>query len=183
MLDHDEEDGHDVDEPTSSGSDDELDNDEMVAFSHDEGIQESAYDTGSEDDDDDDEIKDMVSEDVDGGNSLDDDDEDMNDDIDEEEEEESEDEVEGEENEDEVKEEAIDNGNRDNECGLKESRGKKRKLSNFDKQVIDADTSLRALKRLAGTTLVTTLSDSPDGILSNEDFKRIKELKVFNFFI
>ncbi|KAH7515628.1 hypothetical protein FEM48_Zijuj10G0046600 [Ziziphus jujuba var. spinosa] len=175
LLDNDEEDGHDVDDATSSGSDDELDNDKMVASSDDEGIQESAYDSGSEDDD---EIEEMVSEDDDDGHNSLDDDEDEDDDIDEEEEAESEDELEEDENEDEMKEEAIDNDNMDNECRVKESKCKKRKLSNFDKQVIAADTSLRALKRLAGTTLVTTSSDSPDGILSNEDFKRIKELKA-----
>ncbi|KAF3431148.1 hypothetical protein FNV43_RR25878 [Rhamnella rubrinervis] len=176
LLDHVEEDGDNTDEHTSSGSDDEHDIDEMVASGDDEGIQESSYDTGSEDDD---EIKDKVSEDEDGGNNLDDDDDDNNVlyDEEEEEEEESEEEVEGEEgeeNENELKEEAVES----NENGLKESKAKKRKMSDFDTQVTAADTSLRALKKLAGTKLGTTSSDSLDGILSNEDFKRIKELKA-----
>lgn len=51
---------------------------------------------------------------------------------------------------------------------------KKRKCADFDGQLIAAETSLRALKRLAGTK---------DGILSNEDFKRIEEHKVLHFFI
>lgn len=180
------EDGDNADEHTSSGSDDEHDIDEMVASGDDEGIEEPSYDTGSEDDD---EIKDMISEDEDGGNSLEDnddnnvlDEEEEDDDDseeDEEEEEESEEEVEGEENENELKEEAVES----NESGLKESKTKKRKMPDFDTQVIAADTSLRALKRLAESKLGTTSSDSPDGILSNEDFKRIKELKVFNFII
>lgn len=181
LLDHDGEDGEETDEHTSSGSDSEHGNDDMVASSDDEGIQESSDNSQSEDDD---EIKDMVSEDEDGGNSFDDGDDnvlDDKDDGDEDEsddsEEESEEELDGEGNE--LKEEAIEN----NESGLKESKARKRKMSDFDRQVIAADTSLRALKRLAGTKLGNTSSDFQDGILSNEDFKRIKELKVFNFFI
>ncbi|XP_065875920.1 uncharacterized protein [Euphorbia lathyris] len=56
------------------------------------------------------------------------------------------------------------------------SKGQKRKLSDFDGQVIAADTSLRALKRLAEEKLNDTSSDLTDGILSNEDFRKIKEL-------
>ncbi|KAJ1392857.1 hypothetical protein SESBI_35442 [Sesbania bispinosa] len=41
-----------------------------------------------------------------------------------------------------------------------------------------ADTSLRALKKLAGTKVGHALPESKDGILSNEDFQRIKELKA-----
>lgn len=41
-----------------------------------------------------------------------------------------------------------------------------------------ADTSLRALKKLAGTKMEVVPSHTADGILLNEDFQRIKELKV-----
>uniref|UniRef100_A0A2P2IYR4 Protein SDA1 n=1 Tax=Rhizophora mucronata TaxID=61149 RepID=A0A2P2IYR4_RHIMU len=58
------------------------------------------------------------------------------------------------------------------------SKGSKRKLSDFDGQLIAADTSLRALKRLADEKLKCASSDSLDGFLSNEDFQRIKELKA-----
>nr|POF20875.1 hypothetical protein CFP56_42742 [Quercus suber] len=67
---------------------------------------------------------------------------------------------------------------RDNETGGRESKAKKRKLSDFDGQLVAADSSLRALKRLAGVTMGQTSPDSTDGILSNEDFQRIKELKA-----
>ncbi|GMN64494.1 hypothetical protein TIFTF001_033568 [Ficus carica] len=67
---------------------------------------------------------------------------------------------------------------KDGESSLKDSKARKRKLSDFDRQLVAADTSLRALKKLAGTTLVSTSSDSTDGILSNEDFRKIKELKA-----
>ncbi|KAK7819495.1 protein sda1 like protein [Quercus suber] len=67
---------------------------------------------------------------------------------------------------------------RDSETGGRESKAKKRKLSDFDGQLLAADSSLRALKRLAGVTMGQTSPDSTDGILSNEDFQRIKELKA-----
>ncbi|XP_010248735.1 PREDICTED: protein SDA1 homolog isoform X2 [Nelumbo nucifera] len=55
---------------------------------------------------------------------------------------------------------------------------RKRKLLDLDGQLNVADTSLRALKRLAGAKMGRVSSDSTDGILSNEDFQRIKELKA-----
>ncbi|OMO81536.1 hypothetical protein COLO4_23531 [Corchorus olitorius] len=60
----------------------------------------------------------------------------------------------------------------------KMSKAGKRKLSDFDGQLIAADTSLRALKRLAGAKTSHASSDTTDGILSDEHFKRIKELKA-----
>ncbi|KAI4310374.1 hypothetical protein MLD38_035356 [Melastoma candidum] len=51
---------------------------------------------------------------------------------------------------------------------------KKRKCADFD----GPETSLRALKRLAGTKLSLPPSKPEDGILSNEDFKRIEERKA-----
>ncbi|CAI9093320.1 OLC1v1028793C1 [Oldenlandia corymbosa var. corymbosa] len=53
----------------------------------------------------------------------------------------------------------------------------KRKLSDFDEELNAANKSLRALKKLAGTRTNDT-ADADDGILSNEDFQRIKELKA-----
>ncbi|KAF5443050.1 hypothetical protein F2P56_035643 [Juglans regia] len=66
---------------------------------------------------------------------------------------------------------------RDCKTGGSESNAKKRNLSDFDGQLLAADASLRALKRLAGVTMGHFPSESTDGILSNEDFQRIKELK------
>jgi protein SDA1 len=60
---------------------------------------------------------------------------------------------------------------------LKDS-AKKRKFSDFNDQLTAADSSLRALKKLAGTTMEDAMLEAEDGILSNEDFQRIKELKV-----
>ncbi|KAF5175194.1 Sda1-like protein [Thalictrum thalictroides] len=54
---------------------------------------------------------------------------------------------------------------------------KKRKFCDVG-QLSAADTSLRALKRLAGETMQPISSDSMDGILSNEDFQRIRELQA-----
>ncbi|KAF4378705.1 hypothetical protein F8388_006156 [Cannabis sativa] len=62
--------------------------------------------------------------------------------------------------------------------GHKDSKGKKRKLTDFDRQLVAADTSLRTLKRLAVATTANTSPELEDGILSNEDFKRIKQLKA-----
>ncbi|EPS67162.1 hypothetical protein M569_07614, partial [Genlisea aurea] len=75
-------------------------------------------------------------------------------------------------------------GNEEEEEGIgvdnTESSGKKRKLSDFDRQLDAARSSLRALKRLAKTAEDgdDVSLHANDGILSNEDFQRIKELKV-----
>ncbi|KAM3337374.1 protein SDA1 isoform X1 [Capsicum galapagoense] len=58
----------------------------------------------------------------------------------------------------------------------KESQGIKRKISDID--VNAASNSLRALKKLAGAKMENNSLNMEDGILSNEDFKRIKELKA-----
>eukprot|EP00262_Sarcandra_glabra_P008535 TRINITY_DN2205_c0_g4_i1.p1 TRINITY_DN2205_c0_g4~~TRINITY_DN2205_c0_g4_i1.p1 ORF type:complete len:823 (-),score=204.45 TRINITY_DN2205_c0_g4_i1:71-2539(-) len=59
-----------------------------------------------------------------------------------------------------------------------ESKAGKRKFFDYDGELNAVDTSLRALKRLAGVKMAHTPSDLTDGILSNEDFQRIKELKA-----
>lgn len=179
LLDQDDEDSDDMDELESSGSGDDHEH-KMVASSNDEDNQESTHDTGSEDDD----VKDdLVAEGEDGTNSVDDSDDDVSiDDDDEDEEAESSDEEVEESGEEEIETEEMeqidDRETKDGESSLKDSKARKRKLSDFDRQLVAADTSLRALKKLAGTTLVSTSSDSTDGILSNEDFRKIKELKA-----
>ncbi|GAV59789.1 SDA1 domain-containing protein/NUC130_3NT domain-containing protein [Cephalotus follicularis] len=60
----------------------------------------------------------------------------------------------------------------------KVSKAKKRKFSDFEGQLLAADTSLRALKRLAEAKMESESLDTTDGILSNEDFQKIKQLKA-----
>nr|KYP75742.1 Protein SDA1 isogeny [Cajanus cajan] len=79
--------------------------------------------------------------------------------------------------EDDVSEHEDDDGNVKLKNTLEDS-GKKRKFTDFNGQLIAADTSLRALKKLAGTKMGDVLPEPEDGILSNEDFQRIKELKA-----
>ncbi|KAL9288781.1 putative SDA1 domain-containing protein [Arabidopsis thaliana] len=57
------------------------------------------------------------------------------------------------------------------------AKGKKRKLVDFDASLLAADTSLRALKRCAEAEREQTSFAERDGILSNEDFRKIKEVK------
>ncbi|KAK7270830.1 hypothetical protein RJT34_26287 [Clitoria ternatea] len=60
-----------------------------------------------------------------------------------------------------------------------EEASKKRKFADLSGPLMIADSSLRALKKLAGTTGGDDQPESKDGILSEkEDFKRINELKV-----
>ncbi|XAR48128.1 hypothetical protein NMG60_11030845 [Bertholletia excelsa] len=65
-----------------------------------------------------------------------------------------------------------------NESVTRETKVQKRKFADFNGQVNVADTSLRTLKKLAGAKKQPLPSDRTDGILSNEDFQRIKELKA-----
>ncbi|MQL68154.1 hypothetical protein Taro_000425 [Colocasia esculenta] len=69
---------------------------------------------------------------------------------------------------------------KEDEEAIKEEKsdGRKRKFSDYMEQLNATDKSLRALKKLAGMKMVSTPSDMTDGILSNEDFQRIKELKA-----
>ncbi|KAF7124102.1 hypothetical protein RHSIM_Rhsim12G0038300 [Rhododendron simsii] len=66
----------------------------------------------------------------------------------------------------------------DTESGEKKYKAPKRKYSDIDQQLNAADTSLRALKRLAAGKREHELAGTTDDILSNEDFQRIKELKA-----
>ncbi|KAL0732783.1 hypothetical protein Bca4012_008993 [Brassica carinata] len=58
------------------------------------------------------------------------------------------------------------------------AKGKKRKIVDFDANLLSADTSLRALKRFAEAKSEQTSLDENDGILSNEDFRKIKDLQA-----
>ncbi|KAK6160301.1 hypothetical protein DH2020_003682 [Rehmannia glutinosa] len=91
------------------------------------------------------------------------------------------DEEESEEDADEEHEESslleTDASKKDADVDSDKSKEKKRKFSDFEGQLNAANKSLRALKKLAGAT-GNASSDTNDGILSNEDFQRIKELKA-----
>lgn len=60
----------------------------------------------------------------------------------------------------------------------RKSKGGKRKFSDFEDQLNAANRSLRALKKLAGSRMGEASGTKEDGILSNDDFRRIKELKA-----
>ncbi|KAL3835631.1 hypothetical protein ACJIZ3_010367 [Penstemon smallii] len=66
---------------------------------------------------------------------------------------------------------------KDADVDKNKSKAKKRKFSDFEGQLSAANRSLRALKKLAGETSNVS-SNTDDGILSNEDFQKIKELKA-----
>ncbi|KAI3516159.1 hypothetical protein L1887_15070 [Cichorium endivia] len=108
-----------------------------------------------------------INEEGDDEDNDDDDDDDM---------ESEEDEVSEDDNDDDVDGMSIDSR------GSEKRQGQKRKFAEFDVELDGANQSLRALKRLAGAKLeneaLETTTDEIDGILSNEDFQRIKELKA-----
>ncbi|CAL1359935.1 unnamed protein product [Linum trigynum] len=59
------------------------------------------------------------------------------------------------------------------------SKSNKRKRSDVDEKLLaSVDSSLRALKRLAEEKFKPQQDEGEDGILSNEDFRRIKQLKA-----
>uniref|UniRef100_A0A9I9DS88 Protein SDA1 n=1 Tax=Cucumis melo TaxID=3656 RepID=A0A9I9DS88_CUCME len=76
-----------------------------------------------------------------------------------------------------MSDEIVETGSLEATTSSQDSKPKKRKHSDFDQQLVTADSSLRALKRLASTA-VEKSSEPTDGILSNEDFQRIKDLKA-----
>jgi protein SDA1 len=63
------------------------------------------------------------------------------------------------------------------------SKAQKRKFHDYIGQLSSADASLRVLKRLATAKKAEVPSDETGKILSDEDFKRIKELKVCGFWM
>ena len=182
----DEQESSDSDDSIGSGSDNDQEND-LMSINDDEAGENQSDNTGS--DDDEANKNDVGSEDEDEINSdcktgvrdADDDDvEDMGDDL---EVSEQADEEDGEVSEHE-EDDDLQSSSDDESVGTKSRKkdsAKKRKFTDFNGQLIAADTSLRALKKLAGTTVGQALPESTDGILSNEDFQRIKELKVSSF--
>lgn len=122
-----------------------------------DGGSEFNSEIGDEDDDDDDDDTQMGSEEEDEV-SEDENDDDLSSDDD-----------------DDVK--SIDGMSIDSK-GSEKARGQKRKFVDFHIELESGDQSLRALKRLAGAKLGNAALDATDGILSNEDFQRIKELKA-----
>lgn len=165
LLQHDvEDDSGDSDGSDKSGfidSDNDEDNNEDTAVSSDEENQLSSDFSGSEDEDDEDEKEDEESD-----SGINDDEEDA------------------EENEELEETDGFyidhESNSAESKTAVKDTKSRKRKCSDFDGQLIAAETSLRALKRLAEVKMGNTTSDT-DGILSNEDFQRIKELKVKYF--
>ncbi|CAA6655585.1 unnamed protein product [Spirodela intermedia] len=87
----------------------------------------------------------------------------------------------GDDNDDDGKDENSDDGDDDKdgdeETKVGKPKGLKRKFSDYEAQLDVVDQSLRTLKRLACSKMARASSDINDGILSNEDFHRIKELK------
>ncbi|WCJ38608.1 SDA1 family protein [Euphorbia peplus] len=154
-----DDDEEDVDNEEDDQINDEEDNDETEVFiASDDGNE--ALDDESESEDDDDDLQDD-SLDEDGDDAIDDNDSDVDGVSDD-----SEVEKDDEEEQELVKGSIAD---------YSKSKGQKRKRS-FDGQINAADTSLRALKRLAEEKLNDTSSAVSDGFLSNEDFQKIKEL-------
>lgn len=78
---------------------------------------------------------------------------------------------------DEDDDEDDDEGGHDPEENVGSGRGEKRKLDEYIGKINAADASLRALKKMAMAK--SEVLEEADTILSNEDFKRIKEIKVF----
>ncbi|XP_068665016.1 uncharacterized protein [Aristolochia californica] len=134
---------------------------------------EGANEVGVDGDGDDDEDEEEEEEEVDtretaegsGADFFSDDDSDAGDDDDDEDDNDIGEEEEVEEQVDEIRE-------RD------ETKSRKRKFLDHDSQISVSDTSLRALKRLAVIKTANYSSETADGILSNEDFKQIRELKA-----
>ncbi|KAJ7945477.1 Protein SDA1 [Quillaja saponaria] len=164
----DEQDASNSNESMLSGSDDD---DQMTAASDTDDKENQLYDDDTESGDDGVEENDDLSE-----NEDDDDNSNINDDGDDNEEED------GIGNSDTEEKDGVANSSdidtMDRKTTIKNSGASKRKFSDFSGQVITADASLRALKKLAGATVEPGPSESTDGFLSNEDFQKIKELKA-----
>ncbi|KAE8698940.1 putative trytophan synthase alpha subunit [Hibiscus syriacus] len=166
------------------GSEDDESGDEAASIGSDDGNEDSddgksqfSADGGGEDED-------IMDEEDDENGSIDEDESDSDDAN----EEENDDEVEVETEEldaeeDDDYEEVSDSSEPDDSAGddgNEDTKGKtrKRKLSDFEGQLIAADTSLRALKKLAEAKMSGSSSDLADGILSDEHFQKIKKLKA-----
>ncbi|CAF2115586.1 unnamed protein product [Brassica oleracea] len=165
--DHESDSDEDDDDVELPGSDD-VDQEELVPD-----------DCGNEDEAEEDSDDDMnnTEDDSDVDTSIaGDEEEDMND-SDEAETDSENEEMESEEDDDDDDGEASDSSAEDS--GSKEkANGKKRKMVDFDANLLSADTSLRALKRFAEAKSEQPSLDENDGILSNEDFRKIKDLQA-----
>lgn len=123
---------------------------------------ESGCESSENDDDDDDEMEEEESDDLNDMANTDNDEEGEYDDVSDESMHES------------------DNDEREEENKKVETKTGKRK---FAGQLSAADTSLRALKKLAGAEMGPLSSNMEDGIYSNEFHQRIKEVQVCWSFI
>lgn len=142
-------------------NEDMIENNGKVEEDEEEDASESHSEEDDEEEDDDDEEVDEEDNSADDVDSVDGDDEDDDGD-------------------DDNDEEDDENEDEDGENGEEKEnpKSRKRKLLEYDEQLIAGDASLRALKRLAVVKMANISSDATDGILSNEDFRRIKVLKV-----
>ncbi|CAA7039251.1 unnamed protein product [Microthlaspi erraticum] len=164
----------------SDSDDDDQDADDMeLPGSDDDNEQELIPDDGGSDDEaeeDSDDGADMMTnteDDSDVDTSVGgDEDEEMND-SDEAEMDSEDEEVESEEDDGEASDSSgEDSGNEE------KGKGKKRKRIDFDASLLSADSSLRSLKKFAEANSEKPSFEESDGILSNEDFQRIKELQA-----
>ncbi|KAI4305180.1 hypothetical protein L6164_028563 [Bauhinia variegata] len=170
--DDDEQEGDDSDDSECGGSDEEI-----GSVGDDEDDQLCSDDTGSEDNGVED--NDVISEDEDHDEGTSDDNGDIsdNDDVDQENDLEDSGNVHTG-NEEYDLHTSSDDESIDRKSKAEDSPARKRKFVDFNERLSSADTSLRALKKLAGATMSRVSSDSTDGILSNEDFQKIRELKA-----
>lgn len=174
-VDIDEQDGDHSDDSACSDSDNDQQNDLMSINDDDDDDDESQLcSDDTESDDDEAKGNDAISEDEDESYDFEAGDSDTDEDVDDKGD--GNDEEDGDEEDDEQGY-LSEGGNVETKSKLKDS-AKKRKFTDFDDRIIAADTSLRALKKLAGAKVGDVLPESQDGILSNEDFQRIKKLKV-----
>ncbi|KAG2574986.1 hypothetical protein PVAP13_7KG413600 [Panicum virgatum] len=143
-------------------------NEEDEASDDDGGTDEGQDNSDNDSDDIDEELDDDSDVDADTDMSDEDNDDD----------EELKESINGSEDEGSDQDEDSDEGDKSNGSS---SKVQKRKLSDYIGELNAADASLRALKRLAGAKKAHVSSDETGKILSDEDFKRIKELKVCEF--
>ncbi|QCE13878.1 protein SDA1 homolog [Vigna unguiculata] len=181
-VDNDEQDGDHSDDSACSVSDNDQQNDMMSINDDDDDDDDDEESQLCSDDDtesDDDEARgtDAISEDEDESSDFEAGDSDTAEDVDDKGDDNDEEDDVSDHEEDGEQAYLSDGSNVETKSKLKVS-AKKRKFTDFDGQIIAADTSLRALKKLAGAKVGDVLPESQDGILSNEDFQRIKKLKA-----
>ncbi|KAK7306187.1 hypothetical protein VNO77_44113 [Canavalia gladiata] len=165
----------DNDDLHESGSDNDQENDQMSIDDDDDEAKDD--DVLSEDEDEDEDEDERSSDYKSGISDADDDVEDNEDDLEDNEQADAEDGDVSEHEEDDDLLSFSDDGSVETKRTLKDS-AKKRRFTDFSGQLTAADTSLRALKKLAGTKMGDALLDSKDEIVSDEDFQRIIEPKT-----